>query len=97
MNLLADLDPIERRLRQKQMPRLDQLRHVPEEKRQHQRHDVVAVAVGIHQQNDPVIPQTRQIEVRPNPRPQRLDQILQLLVLQQLRHRQRLGIQDLPA
>ena len=41
----------------------DQFRHVPEEERQHQRGDVMAVRVGVHEQDDLAITQTVDVEL----------------------------------
>ncbi len=47
----------------------DQLPHVAEEKREQQRRDVIAVAVGIHQQDHAAVAQLANIELGPMPVP----------------------------
>ena len=46
--VLADLDLVERRLRQEDAAVADQVAHVAVEEREQQRRDVVSVAVGVH-------------------------------------------------
>ena len=88
VNLLAHRDPVQRGLRQEHMAGPNQLPHVPEEETEQQRHDVVAVTVGIHQQDDLVVPQGPHVEPLTHSRPQRLKQVTQFLVDQSLRGRQ---------
>ena len=47
VGLLADVDAVERRLREEDAARRDQPRHVPIDERQQQRRDVMAVGVGV--------------------------------------------------
>ena len=55
--LLADVDAVERRQREVHVAAADQLRQVPVEEREQQRRDVVAVAVGVHQEQDLAVAQ----------------------------------------
>jgi hypothetical protein len=56
VGLLADVDAVERRLGDVDVPRRS-ARQVAVEERQQQRGDVVAVGVGVHQQEDPAVAQ----------------------------------------
>ena len=57
VRLLADVDAVQRRLGDVDVPLADQLRHVAEEEVEQQRRDVVAVGVGVHQQDDLAVAQ----------------------------------------
>ena len=59
---LAGADAVERRLGDVQVARVDDLGHVPIEERQQQRPDVGAVHVGVGHDDDPVVPQLRDVE-----------------------------------
>ena len=67
--LLADVDAIERRLRQEDAAGGDQLRHVPVDERQQQRRDVMAVGVGVGEDDDLAVAQ-RATRSKFLPRPQ---------------------------
>ena len=57
VRLLADVDAIERRLREEDLAARDELRQVAVEEREQQRGDVVAVRVGVGQDDDPAVAQ----------------------------------------
>ena len=61
---LALLDPVQRRLRDEHVAALDQLLHVPEEERQQQRADVRSVHVGVGHDDDLVVAQLGDVEIR---------------------------------
>ena len=63
VRLLADVDAVERRLGDVDVPLADQLRHVAEEEGQQQRRDVVAVGVGVHEQDDLAVAQAVEVEL----------------------------------
>jgi len=60
---LATLDAIERRLRHEHIAALDQLLHVPEEKREQQRANVRTVHVGVGHDDDLVVAQPGRVEI----------------------------------
>ena len=72
-------------------------RHVPVDERQQQRRDVVAVGVGVGEDDDPAVAQPREIEVLAQPAAERRDEVRQLLVLEHLGQRRALGVQHLAA
>ena len=79
--LLADLDPVERRQRQVDVAVLDQLAQVAVEERQQQRRDVMAVAVGIDQEEDLAVAQLVLVEVVADAAAERGDDVLELALL----------------
>ena len=95
--LLADVDAIERRLRQEDLAVGDQLRQVPVEERQQQRGDVVAVGIGVGEDDDLAVAQPREVEVLAHAAAERGDEIGQLLVLEHLGQRHPLGVHHLAA
>src|SRR4051812_27060409 len=95
--VLADVDAIERRLCEEDLAALDQLRQVPVDERQQQRGDVVAVGVGVRQDDDLAVAQLLEIEVVPEAAADRGHEIRQLLVLEHLGERRALGVQHLAA
>src|SRR4029453_8781757 len=95
VGVFADVDPVQRRLRQKDAARLDPFGDGPGDERQQQRRDVVAVRVGVGQDDDAAVAQTRQIEVLPEAATERNDQVRELFVLEHLRQRRALRIQYL--
>ncbi|EAU62171.1 conserved hypothetical protein, partial [Stigmatella aurantiaca DW4/3-1] len=80
VRLLADLHLIKGRLGDVHGAALDERAQVPVEEGEQQRGDVVAVAVGVHEQEDAAVAQLRQIEVRADATPQGADDVLELLV-----------------
>ena len=61
--VLADVDAVERRLREKDLAAGHQLRQVAVDERQQQRRDVIAVGVGVGEDDDLAVAQLRQLEV----------------------------------
>ena len=84
MRLLADVDAVKRRLGDVDVALADQLRHVAEEERQQQRGDVVAVGVGVHEQNDFAVAQAGDVELLAGAGADGRDQVGQLGVGQHL-------------
>lgn len=70
---LARLNPVERRLGDKQMPVIDELGHVAEEEGEQQGADVGAVDVGVRHQDNAVVAQLGGVELVVDARPQRGD------------------------
>ena len=97
VRLLADVDPVKRRLRQVDLAVGNQLRQMPIDERQQQGGDVVAVRVGIGQQDDLAVAQPGQVEVLAQAASQRGDEVRQLLVFQDLGQRGTLDVEDLAA
>ena len=95
--LLADVDAVERRLREVDLAVGDQLRQVAVDERQQQRRDVVAVGIGVGEDDDLAVAQPREVEVLAEAAAERGHQIGQLLVLEHLRQRRALGVQHLAA
>ena len=87
-DLRTDLNPVQRRLSEIQLLVRDQIAHVPEEKREQQRTDVVTIAVGIHHQDDLIVAQPTNVEIGAQPRAERLDEIFDLLAFQNFARRQ---------
>ena len=75
----------------------DQLRHVPEEEGQQQRRDVMAVGVGVHQQDDLAVAQAADVELVAGAGADGRDQVVQLWLASTLFERQPLGVEDLAA
>ena len=97
VGLLADVDAIERRLRQEYPAVCDQLRQVPVDERQQQRGDVVTVGVGIGEDDDAAVAQPCEVEVLAEPAAERGHEVRQLLVLEHLRERHPFGVHHLAA
>ena len=88
----------ERRLRDEEVPGLDDRHHVAEEERQEQRADVGAVDVGVGHQDDLVIPELREVELLgADARPQRRDEQPDFVVGEDLVVAGLLGVDDLAA
>ena len=68
--LLAAPRAVERRLRDVEIPVLDELGHLPVEEREKQRADVAAVDVGVGHQDDLVVAELLDVEAAPSPMPQ---------------------------
>jgi hypothetical protein len=60
--LLAAASAVKRRLRDVQVPALDELRHLPVEERQEQRPDMAPVDIGVCHQDDLVVSQLFDVE-----------------------------------
>ena len=73
--IAQDIDAIQRRLGDKDVPVFDQLGHKPIDKRQQQRRDVMPVAVRIHQQKNPPVPQPTLVVLVAHPAAQRRDDV----------------------
>ena len=97
VRLLADVDAVQRRLGDVDVPLADQLGHVAEEERQQQRRDVMAVGVGVHEQDDLAVAQAVDVELLAGAGADGGDQVGQLLVGQHLAERQPFGVEDLAA
>ena len=97
VGFLADVDAIERRLREEDAALRDQAGHVAVDERQQQRRDVMAVGVGVGEDDDLAVAQPRRVEVLAEPAAERGDQVRQLLVLEHLRERRALGVEHLAA
>src|SRR5215216_2910104 len=95
--LLARLDLVERRLRDVDEARVDQLGHLAVEEGEHQRADVGAVHVGVGHDDDLVIARLRDVELLADPGADRRDQRLDLLVRQHLVDAVLLDVDDLAA
>ena len=63
VSVLAALGAEERRLRDVDVARVDQLAHLPVEERQQQRADVRSVDVGVGHDDDPVVAELRDVEL----------------------------------
>ena len=95
--LLADVDAIERRLREEHAAGGDELRQMAVDEREQQRRDVMAVGVGVGKDDDLAVAQPRQVEVLAHPAAERRDQVGELLVLEHLGERHPLGVHHLAA
>ncbi len=93
--LPAGLDLVERGLGDVDEPRIDQLRHLPEEQGQSEGSDVGAIDVGVSHQNDLVVPGLLDVELVTDTGPDRCDQRLDLVVLEDLVDPALLDVEDL--
>ena len=93
--ILPDVDAVQRRLRQKHLAARDELRQVSVEEGQEERRDVVAVRVGVGEDDDLAVAKPAQVEVVSQPAAEGRDQIGELLVFEHLRQRGALSIQHL--
>ena len=93
----AARDLVERRLGDKQVPAVDQRRHVAEEEGEQQRADVGAVHIGVGHDDDLVIAQFFEVEFRPDTGAQRLDQRTDFTASQHAVEPGALYVQDLAA
>ena len=64
VGLLADVDAVERRHGDEDPAAADELGQVPVEEREQQRRDVVAVGVGVGEQDDALVAQACEVEAR---------------------------------
>ena len=96
-NLRLVGDFVERRHREKQMPVLDQLRHLLIEERNQQRRDVRAVHVGVRHDDHALVAQIFVAIFGSRARAERLDEIGEKLVLRKLRGRSIRDVQNLAA
>src|ERR1039457_631298 len=97
VRLFRRVDPVERRLCEVDVARLDELWQVPPEEREEKRRDVVAVRVGVHQQKDLPVAELAEVEVRADAAPERRDDVRELAVARDLRGIRLLGVQHLAA
>src|SRR5262249_4310521 len=75
IGLLADVDPIERRLCEVDLAARDELREVSVDESEKERRDVGPVRVGVGKNDDLAVPQPRYIEVLAEAAAKRGDQI----------------------
>lgn len=75
------LEFVQRRLCQKHMPVLDERPHEPEQQRQQQRGNMLAVNIGVGHQHDLAVAQLADIELVVDPGAQRRDDRLNFGVL----------------
>jgi hypothetical protein len=92
---LAHLE--ERRLRDEEMPALDELGHVTEEECEQQRADVRTVHVRIRHDVDAVVAQLADVEIRLEPIAERSDERADLFVPDDLVQARLLDVEDLAA
>src|SRR5690554_5254939 len=97
IGLFTCIDPIERRLRDIDMPAPDELGQHPIKEGEQERRDMMAVAIGVHQEEDPAIAELRDIEIFSSAAAERAHDILKLAVAGDLRGRRALGVQDFAA
>ncbi len=95
--VLALGHPVQRRLGDVDVARLDQLLHLPEEEGQQQGPDVGAVDVGVGHQDDLVVPHVFEVEVLLHPGPDGGDDRPDFLVGEDLVDPGPLDVQDLAA
>ena len=92
----AALGAIERRLRDVDVPAVDERRHLPIEERQQERPDVRAVHVGVGHDDDAVIPELLDVEVfDADAAPERGDHRLDLVAAEHLVESRLLDVEDL--
>ena len=93
----AVLDLVERRLGDVDVAGLDELRHLAEQQRQHERPDVRAVHVGVGHDDDLVVARVLDVELVAHAGAERGDERLDLVVLQDLVDPALLDVEDLAA
>ena len=93
--LLRDLE--ERRPGDVDVPRLDQLAHLPEEERQQQRADVLAVDVGVGEDDDLAVADLATSSVLPMSMPMAAMRLADLVVVEQLFEAGLLDVEHLAA
>src|SRR5690606_38027088 len=87
----------ERRLREVDVAHLDERPHVPEQEREQERRDVLAVDVGIGHEHDLVVPRLLAVEVLADARAERRDHRLDLGVAERAIEARLLDVEDLAA
>ena len=97
MRLLAGVDAVERRLGQEHLAARDQPGQVPVEEREEQGGDVVAVGVGVGEDDDAVVAEPREVERLAEAAAEGGHEVRELLVLEHLGEGRALHVQDLPA
>src|SRR6185503_16389049 len=97
VRVLRDVDAIERWLGQVQLALANELRHVAVDERHQERRDVVAVRVGVREDDDASVPQAVYLEALADAAAERRHEIRQLFVLQHLRGRHAFRVQHLAA
>ena len=93
---LAHVDPVQRRLADEEVAFLDQFGQVAEEEVEHQRRDVVAVGVGVHEQDDLAVAEALVAELVARPGADDGDEVAEFLVLHHLVRRQVFAVEDFP-
>ncbi len=93
----APLELVQRRLGEEDVAVLDDRAHEPEQQRQQQRADVLAVDVGVGHQHDLVVAQPVDVELLLHPGAEGADDRLDLLVLQDPVDARLLDVEDLAA
>ena len=97
VGLLADVDPVEGRLREEDLAVRNQLGQEAVEEGEQQGRDVIAVGVGVSQDDDAVIAQPADVERLADAAAERRDDVGQLLVLEHLGCGCALDVQHLAA
>src|SRR5690242_14008512 len=97
VRVFADVDAIERRLREKDAAVLDELREMTIDEREQKGGDVIAVRVGVGKDDDFAVAKFVDLEVLTEPAPKRGDEIGELLVLEYLGERHALRIENFAA
>jgi hypothetical protein len=97
MGALAPLEPVERRLGEVDEAAVDQRPHEPEDQREQQGADVLAVDVGVCHQHDLVVPQLVEVELLADAGAERRDQRLHLGVAEHPVDARLLDVEDLAA
>src|ERR1700738_438090 len=87
---------VQRRLRNEEMPAIDELAHLPIEEREQKRADMRAIDVGVGH-DDLVIPHLLRIELVTDPRAERRDQCSNFLTREHLVETRALDVENLAA
>src|SRR5262245_35272071 len=95
--LLADVNPVERRLREKHLAAGNQLRQVAIDEREQKRCNVMTVGVGVGQDDDAAVAEPREIEILSEAASERGHEVRELLVLEHLRERHSFRVHHLAA
>src|SRR5215813_10438500 len=95
--LLADVDPIQGRLRKKHLAARDQLWEMAIDEREQQRGDVMAVGIGVREDDDAAVAKPREIEAFSETAAEGGDEIRELLVLEHLGQGHPFRVHHLPA
>src|SRR6478672_10826722 len=97
VRFLADIDSIKRWLREKHASILDELREMTIDEREQKRGDVIAVRVGVGEDDDLAVAELVDFEVLTKPAAERGDEIGELFVLEYLGERHALRIENFAA
>src|SRR5262249_3061686 len=95
--VFADVDSVQGRLRDIDMTLANEIGHVSEEERQEKCRDMIAVGVGVHQQDDFAVAQSGQIELLARPGSDRGHEVGQLNIGKHLIERNALSVENLAA